>query len=451
MGFGKDFMWGVATAAYQIEGAAYEGGKGLSVWDTFCREPGKVYRGQTGDVACDHYHLFRKDIRLMASLGVKHYRFSINWTRLKPDGTGMVNDKGAAFYSELVDCLLENGISPMVTLFHWDYPEALQEKGAWLNPDSPSWFAEFVEAVARIFGDRVKDFATLNEPQCFIGLGYGTGEHAPGFCLPARNLIRMSHHALKSHGLAVQVLRDRVKGCRVGYAPCCSPACPASEKPADIEAARKATFAMNPDLQRWFWNVSWWSDPVMLGRYPEDGLALYGQHLPKGFEKDLPVMHQPLDWYGHNIYQGIFVRAGLNGPELLEIPQGFPRTALDWPVTPECLYWGPKFFYERYKTPVVITENGMAGLDSISLDGQVHDPARIDYLHRYLKALRKAADEGTPIAGYFHWSFLDNFEWAQGYRERFGLVYVDYATQQRIPKDSARWYQQVMEQNGENL
>ncbi len=451
MGFGKDFLWGVATSSYQIEGGAYADGKGLSVWDAFCREPEKVFGGHTGDVACDHYHLFREDIRLMASLQVKAYRFSVNWPRVLPQGTGTVNEKGIAFYDALIDCLLENGIDPLVTLFHWEYPEALQEKGAWLNPDSPKWFADYARLLADRFGDRVKNYLTLNEPQCFIGLGYGLGAHAPGLKLPLKSTIRMSHRVMLAHGLAVAALRDAVKDCRVGYAPCSAPAYPVRASPADIEAARQAYFAVNPDPNRWYFGTSWWSDPVMLGSYPEEGLKLYGQYLPEGFEKDLPAMHQRLDWYGHNIYNGVPVRAGENGPEEAKHPEGMPKTAMDWPITPECMYWGPKFLFERYHTPILITENGMAGLDAISLDGAVHDPNRIDYLHRYLKEYRRAAETGIPLAGYFQWSFMDNFEWAKGYNDRFGLVYVDYATQRRIPKDSAYWYKQVIELGGENL
>lgn len=261
----------------------------------------------------------------------------------------------------------------------------------------------------------------------------------------------MSHQVMKAHGLAVAVLRDTVQDCRVGYAPCSSPACPVTDSPEDVAAAREYYFSIHPDHDLWFFSATWWSDPVMLGRYPEDGLQFLGQHLPKGFEKDLPAMHRKLDWYGHNIYHGIPIRAGERGPEKAENPAGIAKTAVEWPITPECLYWGPKFLYERYQTPILITENGMAGLDAIHLDGAVHDAIRTDYLHRYLLAYRRAAEEGIPLAGYFQWSFLDNFEWARGYADRFGIVYVDYATQKRTPKDSAYWYGQTIARNGENL
>jgi beta-glucosidase len=451
MGFSKDFIWGAAASAYQIEGAAFEGGKGLNVWDAFCRRPGKVLGGHTGDVACDHYHRYEEDLRLMAALGVRNYRFSINWSRLLPDGIGEVNERGLDFYDRLIDAMLEKGIRPWMTLFHWEYPVALQRMGAWENPDSPRWFAEFAALVARRYGDRVKDFFTLNEPQCFIGLGYASGEHAPGLQLPVDSTIAMSHRVLTAHGLAVQALRANAEGARVGYAPCSSPACPATDATDDVEAARAAYFAMPENPERWFWNVSWWSDPAILGAYPEDGLRLYGKYLPEGFEKDMPTICQRLDYYGQNIYQGVTFKADTGGPRQVPNAPGTPKTGMGWAVTPECLYWGARFLCERYGLPLIITENGMSDLDAASLDGKVHDFARINFLHRYLRALRRAAEEGYAVKGYFHWSFLDNFEWARGYDDRFGLVYVDYETQARIPKDSATWYKRVMEENGEGL
>ena len=447
MGFGKDFIWGAATASYQIEGAAREDGRGLSVWDTFSHTPGKVLLGHTGDTACDHYHRFAGDAALMRQLGVKNYRFSIAWPRLMPEGTVTVNPKGIDFYNRLIDALLENGVRPFATLFHWDYPSALQARGAWENPDSPRWFEDYVALCAHCFGDRVKDFFTFNEPQCFIGLGYVNGEHAPGLRMPNESTIPMSHHVLKAHGLAVRALRDVIPDVRVGYAPCSTPCIPATGSPEDVEAARRACFDMNDD---WTWTVSWWSDPAMLGIYPEKGLARFGHLLPRGWEKDMPLIHQPLDYYGQNIYHGRVIRAADNadGYEQVPFPAGHPRTAIGWPVTPDALYWGPRFLYERYQTPFLITENGMSCHDAVSLDGRVHDSNREDYMHRYLLVYRRAAEEGVDARGYFAWSLMDNYEWACGYTERFGLVHVDYATRQRIPKDSALWYRRVMESNG---
>ncbi|MHC1786882.1 MAG: GH1 family beta-glucosidase [Christensenellales bacterium] len=453
MGFRRDFIWGAATAAYQIEGAAREDGKGLSVWDRFSHTPGKVYEGHTGDIACDHYHRLTEDLDLMAELGLRSYRFSVSWPRLLPEGGGAVNEGGIAFYDRLIDGLLKRGIRPFMTLFHWDYPLALFERGGWENPDSPSWFEAFSELCGRRFGDRVKDFIPLNEPQCFIGLGHVSGVHAPGLKVPLSAAIPMSHHVLLANGRACRTLREGVRGARLGYAPCCNPAIPLSGSAEDIQAAREAYFCIPEEEERWYWNVSWWSDPVMLGTYPKEGLARFERHLPRGWEEDLALIRQPLDYYGQNIYQGTLVRSSQNdqGWEPVENAPGVPRTANDWAVTPDCLYWGPRFLYERYKTPILITENGMSGTDAVSLDGQVHDPARENYLHRYLLALRRAAEDGVEVAGYFHWSLLDNFEWSRGYAERFGLVHVDFSTGERIMKDSAFWYRQVMGDNGQSL
>lgn len=449
MGFSKNFIWGAATAAYQIEGAWQADGKGPSVWDDFSHERGKIFQDHNGDTACDHYRRMSEDVALMARLGVKHYRFSIAWPRVIPQGTGAANEKGLTFYDRLIDALLAQGITPYVTLFHWDYPSALQARGAWQNPDSPQWFLDYAALCARRFGDRVKDFITFNEPQCFIGLGYGTGIHAPGLRLPGRSLVIMAHHVLVAHGRTTVMLRETVPGVRVSYAPCGDAAVPVAEIPENIKAARKSYFAVPPESG--MFNVAWWSDPALLGSYPADGLALYEPFLPKGWEADLKVIHQPLDYYCQNIYNGRLVAAEEGIPRQVTPPPGTAKTAIGWQITPDALYWGPRFLYERYGTPIVISENGMSNTDVVSLDGKVHDPQRQDYLHRYLLAYRRAAEEGIPLKGYFQWSLMDNFEWAMGYHDRFGMIYVDYATQRRIPKDSAYWYQAVMESNGANL
>lgn len=453
MSFCKDFIWGTATASYQIEGAAFEDGKGESVWDRFSHEPGRILEGHNGDTACDHYHRFREDVALMKQMGVKAYRFSLSWPRLMPNGVGEVNEKGVAFYNALIDELLANGIRPIVTLFHWDYPTALQARGAWENPESPMWFESYAALCAQRFGDRVKDFITLNEPACFIGLGYVKGEQAPGYRLPLSTTIPMSHHVMLAHGLAVKALRKYAPGCRVGYAPNADPCIPYTETPADIEAAKKCYFSVPEAPAGWAFSVAWWSDPVMLGRYPEDGLRYLGQYLPAGWEKDLETIHQPLDFYCQNIYHGRFIRAAENeqGYEQVAQPVGHPKTAIQWPVTPDALYWGPRFLYERYQTPFMISENGMSCHDAVSLDGKVHDPQRQDYMHRYLRAYQRAAEDGVDAIGYLAWSLMDNYEWSFGYTERFGLIYVDYQTQERIVKDSFHWYKTAMETNGENL
>mgnify|MGYP001161728836 FL=1 len=453
MQFPKDFLWGTATSSYQIEGAANEDGKGKSIWDVFTRVPCTVKDRSNGDVATDHYHRFREDIRLMAKMGIRNYRFSISWGRILPDGTGAVNEKGLAFYSELVDCLLENGIRPFCTLYHWDLPYALHLRGGWLSPDMPEWFANYTTIVADALGDRVKDFITINEPQCIIGSGYALGVHAPGLKCCAADIVRAAHHLMLAHGRAVQVLRAHVPGVRVGYAPCGDPCVPYTNSPEDIAAARKEYFTVHIDEKVGpAWNIAWFSDPVMLGQYPADGLVGYEQYLPDGWQEDLKTIHQPLDFYGQNIYQGQWWRRGADGkPEHVRYPAGHPHNALEWPINEDGLYWGPRFLYERYHTPILITENGMDAHDAVSLDGKVHDPNRQDYMHRYLRALGQAVADGVPVLGYFYWSFFDNFEWAHGYQQRFGLVYVNYQTQERILKDSAYWYQQVMATNGENL
>ena len=446
MGFRKDFIWGAATASYQIEGAAYEDGKGLSVWDRFSHEPGKVLEGHTGDIACDHYHHVKEDVALMKAMGVKNYRFSISWPRLLPEGTGEVNEKGVAFYNTLIDELIAAGIRPFVTLFHWDYPAALLARGGWENPESPKWFEEYAILCAQRFGDRVKDFITLNEPACFIGLGYVTGVHAPGYRLPLSTTIPMSHHVLKAHGLAVMALRKYVPGVRVGYAPNADACIPATNAPADVDAARKAYTSVPDDPVGWAFSVAWWNDAPMLGHYPEDGLRRFGQYLPKGWEEDLAIIHQPLDFYCQNIYSGRLVRAADNaqGWEVVPHPVGHGKTAIQWPVTPDALYWGPYFLYERYKTPFIISENGMSSHDIVSLDGKVHDPQRQDYMHRYLRAFRRAAEDGVDARGYFAWSLLDNYEWALGYGKRFGIVRVDYDTFERTIKDSGYWFRDLI-------
>ena len=451
MGFREDFIWGAATASYQIEGAWAEDGKGPSIWDQFTHEEGRTFRGESGDVACDHYHRYREDIALLSELGLRNYRFSLAWPRILPEGTGRVNEAGLDFYDRLTDALLEKGIRPFATLFHWDYPLALQQRGAWENPDSPKWFAEYVETVAKRLGDRVKDYFTFNEPQVFLGIGYVQGKFAPGSQLRSGRTVPMSHNILKAHGLAVQTLRAQCPGVRVGYAPCSMPPIPDTEDPRDVEAARKAYFSVPEGDVPWVFSVAWWSDPAILGSYPEDGLRHLEQHLPRGWEKDLATICQPLDYYGQNIYRGERVRAREDGGCEKVLPvQGYAVNLSRWELTPDALYWGPKFLWERYRVPFLITENGMSCHDAVSLDGMVHDPNRQDYLHRYLLAYRRAADEGVDVRGYFQWSLLDNYEWGN-YTERFGIIYVDFATQQRIIKDSARWYSQVVACNGTNL
>lgn len=452
--FPTDFLWGAASSAYQIEGAAAEDGRGPSIWDDFCRQPGAIWQGNTGVVACDHYHRWEADVALMRGLGLQAYRFSISWTRILPDGIGTINRKGLDFYSRLVDGLLAAGIRPFATLFHWDFPSALYALGGWRSPDSPKWFADYTAAVADALSDRVADWMTLNEPQVFLKFGLGDGTNAPGLKLPLADQLLAAHQTLLAHGRSVQALRARAKRpLRIGFAPVCVVKYPAGDlagaSSADIEAARRGTFAITePNL----WNNTWFYDPVFLGGYPEDGLRLYGEAAPAVAPGDMELIRQPLDFVGLNIYTGDPVKAGAGGaPEAVTRPVGHALTAFRWTVDPESLHWGPRFVWERYKVPVYITENGLSNVDWPDLDGRVRDPQRIDFTHRYLLALGRAIGAGADIRGYFHWSLMDNFEWAAGYKERFGLVYVDYATQERIPKDSAAWYAGVIRSSGASL
>jgi beta-glucosidase len=415
----------------------------------FCRKPGAVFEGHTGDIACDHYNRYAEDVAIMRSIGLRAYRFSISWPRVLPDGIGNANAAGLAFYDRLVDTLLEAGIEPFATLFHWDLPLALYRRGGWLNRDIVEWFARYAALVVERLSDRVRNWITLNEPQVFIESGLQLGRHAPGDALRINEVLAAGHNALLAHGKAVQAIRATAhKPAHVGLALVGIPKMPASDSAEDLEAARRATFA----VPRTLWNNAWWMDPVFLGRYPEEGLESFGASFPTPRAGDLELIAQPLDFFGVNIYHGEYVRAGDDGsPRLVTPPLGRDMTALGWPVTPSAMYFGPRFFHERYGKPILVTENGLSCRDWIARDGKVHDGQRIEYLTRYLLELERAIGDGVPVDGYFHWSFIDNFEWAEGYKERFGLVYCDYATQRRTMKHSARWYAELIRTNGASL
>lgn len=448
MGFSKDFMWGAASAAYQIEGACDEDGKGPGIWDISTRESKCAAFGENGDVGCDHYHRFKEDVALMKKMGLKYYRFSISWPRVMPLGTGKTNEKGFAFYYSLVDELIENGIEPIVTLFHWNYPYELQKKGGWFNDESPEWFAEYAGRVVERLSDRVKYWITINEPQVFLGLGYGRGEFPP-FCkgsLTERFVV--THHVLLAHARAVQVIREKAKIKPVigmsPTGPCFTPKDGSGEA---LEEARRLSFDF--DEESALFSNSLFSDPVFLGDYPDRAYEVF-QNASKIIKPgELSLISQPLDFYGVNIYQSKAVEKEGEYPS--NCYMGVPKTNMGWPITPKALYYGPKFLYERYGKPIMITENGMAGHDFVYLDGKVHDPYRIDFLCRYLKELKRAVEDGVDVIGYMHWSVMDNFEWLHGFDKRFGLTYVDYRTGERILKDSAYWYKELIEKNGENL
>jgi beta-glucosidase len=450
MQFPSDFKWGAATASYQVEGARYEDGRGPSIWEMLYQKPNAFWSDQNADVACDFYHRYPEDIAMMKAMGLQMLRLSIAWPRVLPEGIGRVNPLGLDFYDRVIDALLQAGIVPYVTLFHWDYPLALYQQGGWLNPSSPDWFADYTSVVVKRLGDRVGHWITLNEPHCFLGIGHLDGKFAPGDRLSFPQFLRAAHHTLLAHGKSVQVIRRESKlPCLVGLAPVGPVSIPASETPEDIEAARKTMFSVTT---KGSWNNTWWMDPVFLGHYPEDGLELFKDDLPEIRPGDMETIHQPLDFFGCNIYNGQQIRRGANGlPEPVALPQGFAMAASGLSITPEALYWGPRFYYERYGSPVLITENGYTCLDWVHLDGRVHDFQRIDFLRRHLLQLRKAASDGVKLLGYFHWAVMDNFEWVEGYKDRFGLVYVDWATQKRIWKDSAYYYKKVIESNGTYL
>lgn len=448
--FPPNFTWGAAAAAYQIEGAWDADGKGPSVWDMLAEQKGKIWGNHTGQDACDHYRRYKGDVGLMKLLELQAYRFSVSWPRVMPEGTGRVNEAGIGFYDRLVDELLAAGIQPWVTLFHWDYPRELFLKGGWLNPDSPHWFADYTRVLVDRLSDRVSHWITLNEPQCFIGMGHLTGEHAPGLKLGMAEVLLAGHNALKAHGLGVQVIRSYAQSRPViGWAPVGCMSHPASNSPADTAASLSAMQQVYGDN---LWNNTWWGDPPVLGHYPEAGLRAYGKAVPKMRPGDMETICQPLDFYGCNIYSSSAMRAGADGrPEQVTPPTGHAHTHFLWAVEPEAMYWGPKFLAERYKLPVVITENGLSLSDWVDLDGRVHDATRIDFLKRYLRQLDRAIHDGVDVRGYFHWSIMDNFEWAEGYKHRFGLIHVDYDTQRRTLKESAHWFRELIRSGGAAL
>jgi beta-glucosidase len=449
--FPPNFQWGVATAAYQIEGAIDAEGRKPSVWDTFSATPGRILNEDTGAIACDHYHRFVEDVQWMAKLGVKHYRFSLSWSRIMPEGRGAVNEAGLDFYRRLLDCLQQHDITPHVTLFHWDSPQALEDQyGSWQSRDMAKDFADYATAVVRRLGDRVTSWMTLNEIFCFTHLGYGVNQipaHAPGTIVKSlKEVWNTSHHALLAHGLACQAIRAASPvPCSVALVDNFVPTVPLTESEVDIEAARQAfhLHGTNGGIL----------EPALTGAYSPALLEYLGENAPDIQSGDLALIRQPLDWFGFNTYSGTYVRAVDTplGYEVLPFPQGYPQLHMPWLYfVPESLYWGMRHLSEtlnRPDLPVRITENGCAGYDTLTDNREVLDSDRILFLRQYLKAAHRAIEEGYPLQGYYVWTLLDNFEWAYGRDRRFGLLYTDYATQQRIPKASFHWYQECIRQN----
>ena len=430
--FPDGFIWGAATASYQVEGAVREDGRGPSIWDTFSHTPGKTRNGDTGDVAVDHYRRWHQDVALMRDLDLDAYRFSVAWPRIIPDGVGKVNAKGLDFYDRLVDGLLESGIDPWVTLYHWDLPQALQHDGGLKHRDVAGAFGEYTEAVTRRLGDRVKHWITINEPWCAAFLGYWWGVHAPGETTRAGGLAA-AHNLLRMHGTAMDIIRDTVPDARAGITLNLTSVYPKGDTEADEEAVRRADGVRN----RWF------ADPVFHGSYPEDMVEAFGDDVPEIESGDMELISRPTDFLGINYYNPDYVSADDNAPQ----PEG-ERTAMGWIVEPRGLKELLVRVHEEYgPAALYVTENGAAYDDPRPVDGRVSDPRRIAYYHAHLQACLDAIDAGVPLEGYFAWSLLDNFEWAEGYAKRFGIVHVDYATQERTPKDSARWLANVAREN----
>lgn len=442
LSFPKNFVWGFAAAAPQIEGAAFTDGKGPSVWDTFAREPGRVLNGDTLDTACEHYTRYAADFKLMRSLGARHYRLSLAWPRVYPEGDGALNQKGLDFYHRLFDSMEKHELTPWVTMFHWDLPQALETRfGGWRDRRVADAFATYADTIVKAFGDRVKNWITLNEVLCFTQLGYGNGQKAPGLKLGAGVVNQTYHHALLCHGHGVRAVREHGgRGAKVGITDNSYCPIPVTETEADITAARKAFRQGN-------WRVL---EPIYRGAYDPAYFKAAGADRPVVAKGDMALIAQPTDFLGLNIYTGEFVRAGKRGAvEKLAFPESYPKADAVWlKIAPQALYWGPRLAAEVYGVKkIYITENGCGYDDAPPVAGEVNDLHRRDLVRNYLGELRRAAMDGVPVAGYFLWSFMDNYEWEDGYQRRFGVVYCDFQTQKRTPKLSARWYSEVMARN----
>ncbi|WP_103501740.1 MULTISPECIES: GH1 family beta-glucosidase [unclassified Streptomyces] len=457
--FPPDFLWGTATASYQIEGAAREGGRTPSIWDTFSRTPGKVQNGDTGDVACDHYHRWADDLDLIKDLGIGAYRFSISWSRVQPTGRGPAVQSGLDFYRRLTDGLLERGITPVVTLYHWDLPQELEDAGGWPERETAERFAEYARLVAEGLGDRVTRWTTLNEPWCSSFLGYGSGVHAPGRTEPLA-VLRAAHHLNLGHGLATQALRATLPG-TAQVSITLNPAAvrPLTGSPEDLDAARRIDALQNRI----------WTGPILHGGYPEDLKADTAAVTDWSFVRpgDEEIINQPLDSLGINYYQPSVVSYApgrgtaeddghgdsqfspwVGSDDVAFHQASEERTEMNWSIDPSGLTeLLTRFHREAPGLPLYVTENGAAFDDRVEEDGQVRDPRRVDYLHGHLSAVRDAIAQGAPVQGYFVWSLLDNFEWAYGYSKRFGVVHVDFETLKRTPKSSALWYADLIRHN----
>ena len=433
MTFSKDFLWGAASASVQVEGAWDEDGKCPSIWDVAGK---RIKNGQDCHTACDHYHRYQEDVELMKELGLKSYRFSVSWPRIMP-AKGQVNPKGIAFYKRLVSELKKAGIEPLLTLFHWDLPQWVQEEGGWKSEKVIGYFKEYVKVIVEALSDDVTYWMTINEPQMFCFMGNIMGASAPfkmGF-LSMKKIIRIT---LLAHGEAVKAIRETAKRpVKVGLASASASYVPSDETQVNIDMARSNTF----DSRQGLFSNTFWCDPILLGKAPDMMKKTLSQ-------TDLGIISQPLDFVGINVYQPMNkdFKGGIDS-----VMENNPRTMMGWIIDGRCLYWTLRFFHERYHMPIMVTENGMANPDEVSSDGRVHDELRIRFMDEYLQNMKRAMEEGIPVIGYQHWSIMDNFEWCEGYGPRFGLIHIDYTTQKRTIKDSARHYAEIIRSNGENL
>ncbi len=437
--FPAGFLWGSATASYQVEGGVHEGGRGPSIWDTFSHTPGKTHDGDTGDVSDDYYHRYKQDIALMKSLGLKSCRFSVAWTRIFPTGTGAPNQQGIDFYDRMVDALLEAGIQPFCTLYHWDLPQPIEDRGGWQNRDTAKLFADYAGYTAGKLSNRVSRFMTMNEMRTFVEQGYGLGVHAPGLELSRKDLAQLTHNVVLGHGMAVQSIRASARpGTEVGIADNPVPTCPVIETPEHIEASRRAFREEN----------AMYLTVIEEGRYTDLYLKRLGADAPKFSPEDLKIISSPMDFVGINVYQPEWIRAdhSESGYVVVPFPASYPTMFSPWlKIGPEALYWAPKHAADLWKIKsIYITENGASSTDTVAPDGHVYDTDRVMFLRNYLTQLQRGITDGVPVKGYFLWSLLDNFEWADGYDKRFGITYVDFKTQKRIPKLSADFYSSVI-------
>ena len=444
--FNKDFIFGVSTASYQIEGSTNIDGRTESIWDRFCNIEGNILDGSDGSKVCESYIKYKDDVKILTELGVKSYRFSIAWSRVI-DESNNPNLKGIEYYKNLCKELINNNITPLVTLYHWDMPQWIEDLGGFLAPNIVELFSHYTDIVTKSLDGLVKDYITINEPQCIMYLGHRALVHAPGKYYDNKRMLEAIHNLLKCHGAATKIIRKNVKNSTVGFAPCSRPFIPTDKNNKELyDKCKEEYFSLTKDSE-YPNTVSIYSDPVFLGDYPKSYYTEFKNILPKITKEDLELIHQPLDYIYQNIYSGTFCSLKNNELVVEKFYPGYPEGNISWlQVVPEALYYGPKYLYERYKLPIIISENGFCNNDIVSLDGNVHDPERIDYIRRYLSELEKVSSE-IEVKGYFLWSLFDNFEWNSGLSKRFGLVYIDYRDGSRIKKDSFYEFQKIILEN----